>query len=143
MASNQTKNYGLSQWELTDDVRMEDFNADNAKIDAALAGKFGPGNPGWIMGSYVGNGSTTAHEIQLGFAPSALIIAGIGAGCGFMVSADGQSGAISSHINSGSLSWGTGYIKVTENGFSVRKVGTSYSSSINEADKTYLYIAFP
>ena len=34
MASNQTPNYGLSQWKRTDQVRMEDFNADNAKIDA-------------------------------------------------------------------------------------------------------------
>lgn len=36
MASNQTKNYGLNQWERTDKVVMEDFNADNAAIDAAL-----------------------------------------------------------------------------------------------------------
>ena len=36
MASNQTPNYGLSQWKRTDQVRMEDFNADNAKIDAAI-----------------------------------------------------------------------------------------------------------
>ena len=32
----QTENYGLNQWELTDRIRMEDFNGDNAKIDAAL-----------------------------------------------------------------------------------------------------------
>lgn len=36
MASNQTPNYGLSQWERSDKVRMEDFNGDNAKIDAGL-----------------------------------------------------------------------------------------------------------
>ena len=29
MASNQTERYGLSQWEKTDKVIMEDFNADN------------------------------------------------------------------------------------------------------------------
>lgn len=39
MPSNQTPNYKLSQWERADKVQMEDFNADNAKIDAALAGK--------------------------------------------------------------------------------------------------------
>ncbi len=39
MASDQTKNYGLNQWERTDKVVMEDFNADNAKVDAALAEK--------------------------------------------------------------------------------------------------------
>ena len=38
MASNQTSNYGLNQWEATDQVLRTDFNADNAKIDAALKG---------------------------------------------------------------------------------------------------------
>ena len=36
MPSNQTANYALSQWVKSDQVRMEDFNADNAKLDAAL-----------------------------------------------------------------------------------------------------------
>ena len=36
MPSNFTTNYNLSQWERMDQVRMEDFNTDNAKIDAAL-----------------------------------------------------------------------------------------------------------
>ena len=36
MPSNQTANYALSQWVRSDQVRMEDFNADNAKLDAAL-----------------------------------------------------------------------------------------------------------
>ena len=38
---NHTPNYALSQWEKSDRVLMEDFNADNAKIDAALAGLAG------------------------------------------------------------------------------------------------------
>ena len=38
MPSNHTTNYSLNQWVKSDQVRMEDFNADNAKIDAALAG---------------------------------------------------------------------------------------------------------
>ena len=38
MASNQTTNYGLNQWEATDQVLRTDFNADNSKIDAALKG---------------------------------------------------------------------------------------------------------
>ncbi|MCI9156244.1 MAG: hypothetical protein HFF44_04780 [Lawsonibacter sp.] len=36
MPTNQTPNYQLSQWEKSDKVLMDDFNADNAKIDAAL-----------------------------------------------------------------------------------------------------------
>lgn len=37
----QTEQYGLNQWELSDRIRMEDFNADNLKIAEALAGKLG------------------------------------------------------------------------------------------------------
>ena len=36
MASNQTSSNGLSQWEATDAVQRLEFNADNAKVDAAL-----------------------------------------------------------------------------------------------------------
>ena len=32
----QTQNYQLNQWEKTDRIKMEDFNEDNRKIDAAL-----------------------------------------------------------------------------------------------------------
>ena len=39
MASNYTRNYNLCQWEAEDKVLRTEFNADNAKIDAALAGK--------------------------------------------------------------------------------------------------------
>ena len=38
MASNYTEHYDLCQWEATDQVQRTDFNADNAKVDAALAG---------------------------------------------------------------------------------------------------------
>ena len=37
MATNQTTNYQLNQWEPTDPVLRTDFNADNAKIETALA----------------------------------------------------------------------------------------------------------
>ena len=36
MASNYTEHYDLCQWEATDQVQRTEFNADNAKIDAAL-----------------------------------------------------------------------------------------------------------
>ena len=34
---HETSNYKLSQWDKTDRIQMEDFNADNSKVDAALA----------------------------------------------------------------------------------------------------------
>lgn len=36
MASNYTENYGLCQWEATDQVLRTEFNEDNAKLDDAL-----------------------------------------------------------------------------------------------------------
>ena len=36
MPSNQTPNYKLNQWSKSDRIQMEDFNADNAKLDAAI-----------------------------------------------------------------------------------------------------------
>ena len=38
MSTNHTTNYNLNQWEAADKVLRTDFNADNAKIDAALKG---------------------------------------------------------------------------------------------------------
>ena len=35
----ETSNYKLSQWDKTDRIQMEDFNADNSKVDAALTGQ--------------------------------------------------------------------------------------------------------
>ena len=36
MPTNHTPNYALNQWERDDRILMDDFNADNAKIDAAI-----------------------------------------------------------------------------------------------------------
>ena len=54
MASNYTDNYQLCQWEATDQVQRTEFNADNAKIDAALAKTCQP----YII-SYTGDGNQT------------------------------------------------------------------------------------
>lgn len=37
----QTEQYGLNQWELSDPIRMQDFNADNARLEEILGGKAG------------------------------------------------------------------------------------------------------
>lgn len=37
----KTTNYQLNQWDKTDRIQMEDFNADNAKIEQALAEQAG------------------------------------------------------------------------------------------------------
>lgn len=47
-----TQHYGLHQWAAEDDFLRTDFNEDNAKLDAALAGM-----PKIATGSYVGTGT--------------------------------------------------------------------------------------
>ena len=51
---NYTQNYQLCLWDEDDRILMSDFNADNAKTDAAMAGF---GNCKIVTGSYVGTGA--------------------------------------------------------------------------------------
>lgn len=69
MATNQTPNFGLSLWEPDDPVLREEFNANHAAIDAALASC---GNCCIATGSYIGTGtvgSASPCQLQLGFKP--------------------------------------------------------------------------
>ena len=61
---NKTQNYQLNQWEAEDRVLRTDFNADNAKIDEALAGI-----PKVTFGSYIGDGALS-RTIPLPFTPN-------------------------------------------------------------------------
>ena len=92
---NQTANYQLCQWDPTDRILMEDFNSDNSKIDAALAGleagkaaqsslaalqssvaaaqSTANGRARAILGSYTGNGAET-RSISVGASPKAVIL---------------------------------------------------------------------
>ena len=51
----KTTNYQLNQWEKTDRVMMEDFNADNAKLEAALLNR----NCQFYSTSYIGDGKNS------------------------------------------------------------------------------------
>ena len=86
MPSNQTTNYQLSQWSKSDQVKMEDFNADNAKIDAALKAEADTraaavnainatlsGAVKLAVGSYTGNGASS-RIIRVGFTPKAVYV---------------------------------------------------------------------
>ena len=64
MPTNHTPNYQLSQWERDDRILMDDFDADNAKIDGALAAQAGTlaalaettGNCRIVYTTYIGTG---------------------------------------------------------------------------------------
>ena len=75
--ASYTANYQLHQWEPADFFLRTDFNADFAKLDAALAGKAGLADLaeklGAVTGSYTGDGATS-RTISLGFAPIAVFL---------------------------------------------------------------------
>jgi len=65
MSTNKTQNYQLNQWVKSDQVKMEDFNADNAKIDAALASKASTSALNSLQSVVNGKASTAAlTELQ-------------------------------------------------------------------------------
>ena len=96
----KTNKYQLSQWEKTDRIVMEDFNSDNAKIDAALSNKADKSitdalqtqlnskadktvttslqaqintKASFVFGTYTGSG-TASRTISLGFTPKAVLL---------------------------------------------------------------------
>jgi len=72
MASNQTTHLGLNQWAAEDQVLRTEFNADNRKIDEAMALL---GNCRIAQGSYVGTGGAGAdHPCQLSFDFTPMIV---------------------------------------------------------------------
>ena len=151
MPSNQTTNYQLSQWSKSDQVKMEDFNADNAKIDAALAQKADAsalaalttlvGTPLKLAaGSYVGDGAES-RTIPLPFTPKAVYVC-TDYGCTFAVgySANSYYGGLAAAgcpIKLGEHA----VLEVAAGGF---KVGYRNSPSYilsNEANKKFHYLA--
>ena len=57
MSTNYTENFDLCQWEPTDPVQRVEFNADNAKLDAALAVLAESRNCQIYTTTYTGTGS--------------------------------------------------------------------------------------
>ena len=78
MSTNHTPNFNLCQWEADDKVLRSDFNADNQKIDAALAGlQQSMGNCRIAAGSYVGtgkSGSANPCVLTFDFQPQLVIL---------------------------------------------------------------------
>ena len=89
----KTTNYQLNQWAKSDRVMMDDFNADNTKIDAALKANADTaaantqtlaaqaqtiaklGNCKVVAGSYTGDGTYGAdHAITLNFSHKPMLV---------------------------------------------------------------------
>ena len=164
MATNYTSNYQLNQWEPTDQVLRTDFNADNVKLDAAIAelesGKADQSALSALsstvaslslnltkltFGSYVGN-DAASRTISLGFTPKAvLVFTSFGAvydGLEYSSSHYGGLAFMDHPIQSKSSC--KLVLQVVPNGFSVayESAGTGDRILSNEMGVTYYYIAF-
>ena len=83
---NKTANFQLTQWEKTDRIMMEDFNRDNAAIDAALKSNADGvaalqtalascGNCKIVYGTYTGTGkSGSANPNKLTFSGKPVLV---------------------------------------------------------------------
>ena len=121
-----TTNYGLHQWEASDDFLRTDFNTDFAKIDAALGEKadgedlaevenLAEGKCRVVTGSYTGSG-TSARTITLGFRPKVVAVDNMGSfSSGYELGIDGIDRSAIRVVNSGFQAFG-GSIDMNESG---------------------------
>ena len=140
-----TEYYQLSLWEQDDRILREDFNADNAKIDAALAAC---GNCKIATGSYVGTGqygSTHKNTLTFDFAPKLVIAARASTG----LASYGYQGYWShsfiwtpgmNYVNVGTGSVDECPVTVAGNTFTWYST-ESAAHQLNTANNTYFYIA--
>ena len=154
---NHTTNYNLSQWSKSDQVLMEDFNADNAKIDAALAQKAEAsalaalaqtveGKARIAVGSYTGDGAESRF-ISVGFTPRAVLLmtaygnAGSGSGVGIHTSGGLAVTGSPLIFNSGGQIHNAA--EIADGGFNVTYIyiNSDYTVSTNAARTVYNYLA--
>lgn len=149
----KTTNYQLNQWEKDDRIQMEDFNADNLKIEQALAEHSEAqaemmaaltkcGNCKIVYGSYTGNGNTgSSNPNELSFDGTPIYV--------YVVSAGSGSGKMQLHLLRG-ITYTVGLVDnsrynntVSWTDRSVRWYSAdSYAGTqFNASDSTYYYFA--
>ena len=140
MASGQTTNFGLNQWAAEDKVLRTDFNADNAKLDAALAGM-----PRVITGSYTGTGSTETASYDIGARPKLLILATNNAvssgGCIYYMFAWENANLFVGRTASYAWLDSNAAVTFTDTGFTIRHGRWSSDDGLNTLGKTHRYWA--
>jgi len=138
-----TPNYNLSQWEKPDRILMDDFNADNAKLDAALAAHDDAlaklGNCRVEVIRYTGTGTCgDSHPTTVTFSgkPAVIFIMGMDS---FTACAYGEVyGPLAMYRNSSSI----GTLTFTWSGNRVSYVHNIPHSQMNVEGRRYQVIAF-
>lgn len=138
MASGQTERYQLNQWSLDDPIQMEEFNADNRKLEQALT-ELDSSCLRIAFGSYTGTGEygkDNAITLTFPFRPRLFYCFRGGLGDMFTLVHSGMTGYVAPDLSSGdysiSLTW-------TDNSVSWYN-GRSAYAQLNEKDKVYHYM---
>lgn len=139
---NQTKKYQLNLWDKTDRIQMEDFNADNAKIEAALASVAEQsalvtqcGNCQLYYGTYTGTGSGAT---VLSFEKKPLFVTIMGHNI-WITAMQGAPVAIGK--NAGELYSGYNTAAWSGNGVSLTNTDNDMESQCNKKSVTYYVMA--
>lgn len=139
----KTQNLNLNQWEAADPIRREDFNADNAAIDAALGTAVKLETGSYKGGGVYGKDNPTT--LTFSFPPKVVGImadvAGSSVGGTILVAGQSKSSGVGSVYNSsGALN-----LIVTWSGNSVSWYDednyASAASQLNSGSTTYHYFA--
>ena len=158
MASHQTTNFQLCQWEADDEVLRADFNSDNLKIENALSAiktvadvAYTPENSPIVTGTYTGDGATT-RVISLGFTPKAVLVmprdselVRDSSSHTYYYGGLAVTGSNAASSAAGATSWvcTSTIVAIAESGFQVGYDDGPYSSYLtNESGTVYHYVAF-
>ena len=142
----KTTNYQLDQWAKSDRIMLEDFNADNLKVDSALAalGEAIAAAPKIAVGSYTGSGSCGASSprtLTFAFQPKLVIVVEnswdyLKAGTA-LISGQSLSAGIGGGTNSGACLG----LTVSWSGNSVTWYGPSAEKQLDVENCEYFYCA--
>ena len=127
----KTTNYQLNQWAKSDRIMMDDFNADNAKIDAAL------GALQIVTGIYTGSGNDAncRVDVALGFRPEPVLVMAnkfqfSGNGAFFALAVDTEDAA------------DNGYLALTDTGFAAKSTLATGDGDTYYSRNPFRYIAW-
>lgn len=153
-STNYTAHYGLNQWVGSDKPKMQDFNADNAKLDSALYAHTSDTTrhisesalesllqAAPVIGSYEGNGAED-RLIELGFEPSFGLLFANGKNLLSAIGSTGNMMVYSAMLAKGGRSQG---VLTNSAGFTVLNLAQTAEgrvAQLNAAGVTYHYLMF-
>lgn len=159
MASNHTENYGLCQWEATDQVLRTEFNEDNQKVEDAMIGLVSQIKtkanqttldavaatiPKIAVGTYTGDGNPK-RTISLPFTPKAVFVNSYfgatydyGSGLHYFGGLAVKGGPLKWYSETDSIA----FLEIVNGGFTVAsQTAYSHTSCTNQLNMVYYYLA--